>query len=328
MRLSQRAKTVKILYLIGLIVLAVLFLTAPDIGKSILFYKFAIAIAFLIWGILCLALLIINMLQKRKEYKRDPDNQADDFEDTFHKTFGNFDFKGIATLLFGILLIGVSAIQMPDCIKDFNAGTTEIVLINTSAEYHRSTSTRGFSRKYYSLKGTELSTGENYKFRFERLSESVVNALNHDFTKVEMVIYPNTKAVVSMEIHCTDKTIILPGEQIVVKEDVSEEIETEPLNPEDYDLPDYEIGSDYRDFMQNMNSYTFSKGFWLRHEIVTPDNMEYMQIKEQELKDAYDIPDDCTYAIYYKSEIEMIVVYQKESFEIVDVLVRPIEESL
>ena len=326
MRLSPNAKLIKILYLIGMIVLAVLFLTTPDIGKSVLFYKFAIAIAFLIWGILCFALFVINILLKRREYKSDPDNQADDFEDTFRKTFGNFDFKGIATLLFGILLIGVSVIQMPDCIKDFNVGTTEIVLVNTSVEQHRSTSSRGFSRKYYSLKGTELSSGENYKFRFDRLSESVVNALNNDFTRVEMVIYPNNKVVVGMEIHCTDKTIVLQGEQIIANEDISEESKAEPLNPKDYDLPDYEIGSDYRDFMQDMNSYTFSKGFWLRYEIVTLDNREYMQIKEQELRDAYDIPDDCTYAIYYKSEIEMIVVYQKESFEIVDVFLRAIEE--
>ena len=328
MRLSLNAKTVKILYFIGMIVLAVLFLMTPDMGKTVLFYKFAIAIAFFVWGIFCLLLLIINILQKRKEYKSDPDNQADDLNDTFHKAFQNFDFKGIVMLLFGILLIVVSLIQIPDCVKDINTGTTEIVLVNTSIEYRRSTSSRGFSRKYYSLKGTELSTGENYKFRFEHLSETVFNALSRDFTKVEMVIYPNTKAVVSMEIHCTDKTIVLPDEKIIVKEESSEEIKAEPLNPKDYDLPDYEIGSDYRDFMQNMNSYTFSKGFWLRHEIVTPDNMEYMQIKEQELRDAYDIPDDCTYAIYYKSEIEMIVVYQKESFEIADVFVRTIEESL
>ena len=44
MRLSLNAKTVKILYFIGMIVLAVLFLMTPDMGKTVLFYKFAIAI--------------------------------------------------------------------------------------------------------------------------------------------------------------------------------------------------------------------------------------------------------------------------------------------
>ncbi|MBQ8247717.1 MAG: hypothetical protein IJZ42_11340 [Lachnospiraceae bacterium] len=327
----MQKKGLIILYIICLIALVILFIFKPDMGDNVLFFEFITAVCFVAGGIFCVILFGIHIWLKRKEYRSNPNNVADNLEDTFHKSFQGMSFKGVATLLMGILLLGLGMIQIPDCIKDYSSGSVEIVLLNPSMEYRRHTNVRGYSNRYYVLKGTELSNGEIYKFRFHRTSEineQIVDAINNDSYQINMIIYPNTKAVVSMEICCYDKTIRMPHGQIIAKEDSTTDEKEDNLKPEDYDLPEYEIGGDYRDFMQNMNSYTFSKGFWLKNEIVTLDNREYMQIKEQELREAYQIPDDCTYAIYYKEDVEMFIIYKKESFEIVDVFVRTIVESL
>ena len=132
--------------------------------------------------------------------------------EAFIRVLGHIGFIPFITLALGILAIWAGGLQVGDCIKDYREGTVDIVLMNTSAEYYRSTSSRGYSHKRYTVKGMEVSTRENYKFRFGSLSNQAMDAINADSDRIEMRIYPNSKAVVYMKICGSDQTIVLPGE--------------------------------------------------------------------------------------------------------------------
>lgn len=315
---------------IGLILLILLFVGAPNIGKNVLWIKLAESIAFFVLGLYYGYILIIDIIRYKKESQEYPDAKAETRMETFFRILRYAGFISFLSLIFSILLITVGIIQFNYCMNDFKSGPVDIVLINTSAEYRRSISTRGISTKTYLIEGIDASTGENVRIRLRRFSESAMDAINSDLAKIEMQMYTNTNAIVYMEIHCADKTLVLPDNKWIMHEtdtqnDADEDAvenndKAEPISLEELNLPEYEIGGDYITFKQNMLLNSFEHGF--STQSVTFDNHEYVKAEELEIKEEYQIPENQSIEIYYKDDIQLIVVYEKESFAIMDIFVR------
>lgn len=342
-----KGKTFAIISVIFLIIVLLFFITEPDVGPNTLTYEFIKAISFMIGGLYYILMFVVDVISKKKMQKRVSaeevaDEQKNIREDSLERNIPKVSFKMIFVVLFGIILIGLGLVKLKDCIADYQNGTEEIVLVSTSAEYEKSHSTGTYRTKsHYDIKGKELSTGADYSFRFKHLSDSVQTAINSDSDKIIMDIYPNTKTIANMEIHYAGNVIILPGEKVIQEQTSSEtaltggEQEQQSSVNQDgsqaemslidqYGLPEYEIGGDIQEFRINMGDPTFSNGFRHKTQMI-PSNIEEIELRnaqDQELRDTYNMPDNCKYEIYYKGNIEMLVFYDKESYAIIGVFVR------
>lgn len=201
-----------IIAFICVIVLIVFIIAAPEMGEKALFYETLKAFLVIGFGIYMASFPFVIAIKHIKETKDLPDTQVETRMETLVRILGKIGLIPFVTLALGILAIWAGGLQVGDCIKDYREGTVDIVLMNTSAEYYRSTSSRGYSHKRYTVKGMEVSTRENYKFRFGSLSNQAMDAINTDSDRIEMRIYPNSKAVVYMKICGSDQTIVLPSE--------------------------------------------------------------------------------------------------------------------
>ncbi len=194
------------------IVLIVFIIATPEMGEKALFYETLKAFFVIGFGIYMASFPFIIAIEHIKETKDLPDTQVETRMETLVRILGKIGLIPFVTLVLGVLIIWAGALQVGDCIKDYREGPVDIVLMNTTAEYYRSTSSRGFSHRRYTVKGMEVSTRENYKFRFGSLSNQAMDAINADSDRIEMRIYPNSKAVVYMKIYGSDQTIVLPSE--------------------------------------------------------------------------------------------------------------------
>lgn len=349
---TNREKSVIVRVVITMVCIVLIVISAflPDMGAKALMYKFIHGISMTLLGIVFLLPLLMHFLQEQESSFVNGRYKQESLEEMMENKTGYTSIRSILGLLLGICLLWMGVKSIIACVKDMSSGPVWISLESSRVESSGKGEQQSNNSGNYKLIG--LANGEEFLFRLEgaEMYENLAKKINYQVPEIIVVYYPESKAIIQMQIFFddNDKVVLPEGDRLYDSrsleklsqgkgeaiEDSSryEKVEESDLSKptampgvyapttpsyaevslEELQLSKIAVGADFKELLQEMDSFPEEERFEIK-SVITDDFMDHMK-KVVEVKEQYSVSEGQGCDIFYKDDIELIVVYNKESY--------------
>lgn len=326
--------------------------TLPSMGMKVLQYSIfkssiiaCLGITFIITAIYALS----SSSQARDSYGRP---RQESLEELYEKRGDHTGLLGVAALIGGIILTIYGATHVVSGIRDIQNGPVRLMLENTQIG-NIDKIEKGESVSAYDLYGMMNEGVFKISIDADEADENLMRRINYLSPDVTVIYYPETEAIVQIQIlfEENDKVVLPYGERaydsktleklpIGQGEGMLDEAEykeyTQKVNqptpaptsaiyvpmrqeysevePEDLGLPEIEIGDDYKQVSKELMSLPEGESYKSAILSAVLYN-EYFQ-KLKEVISEYGIKETQGCDILCKDDIELILIYNSETYAI------------